>query len=457
MTIALGVASLWPPPRKFVRPKRSDEQERFAKRVYDLLQRPSRGKPQDGDRYGRHIKIDRNDFEDHLCGGVVLAVACVADNGANFLAFDCDECFGVRLPIYAKVLDRGLSQAAFATTGSTPARGKVVVTLAKRIPQAFAMELAREIQSEAKADPQFGALKPEALTCFPSAGDGSYCRIVAANTEIQRRSKIPLDLSGGSTDLSVIVPACFEAQALPVRMMARNGSGISAWAEAFLSQPFTGNEPGLLRAQLRLANEAVRIFGDEAAAKFAEWMEAIAKNSPVLRESVKRQLRRTDAFSRAVARLSFRESAPQWKPLSPTLVPGVVNKVGDDSSAGVAKVGKAAWRAYEAIATYALHQSLDPHAVAMSYERLADLADYGAKADARHAALQAEECELLYRLDPGTPRTNGRPGLSTLFCLRGEGETLTDAIEAGKRSAQYQERQAVTHVRSASLKPRNRH
>ncbi len=196
-------------------PQRPAAQVNFARDLYRLLQRPARGKPQDGNGYKGHIRIASYDFEDHLYGGVILAVACVSEGSANFLAFDCDEGFPKRLAIYEKVLSgRGLATAAFVTTGSTAGRGKIAVTLKHRIPQSFAMKLAEEIETEVVSDESFGAIRPAALTCFPSAGDGSYCRILG-----RKYAPAPFEVFGNlqgkrTSDLSFVVPASIEVPTL---------------------------------------------------------------------------------------------------------------------------------------------------------------------------------------------------------------------------------------------------
>lgn len=105
-----------------------------------------------------------------------------------------------------------------------------------------------------------------------------------------------------------------------------------------------------------------------------------------------------------------------------------------------AKVPKGVSRIYEAASTYAVNNNLNPHALSIDYGRLAQLAGFADKSNARRAVLQAEEAMILYRLDPGMPSQPGCKGMPTLFCLRGEGETLEQAIEDGKFSKNYQAR-----------------
>ena len=164
--------------RKLFRVERPREQTAFAWQLYQLLQGPTKGKPQNGDDYRRAIRIKCSDFEDHLYGGVVLAVACVTEGLANFLGWDNDERMAERLAIFRKVLARrGFAQGAFVTTGSTPGAAKSSSRWrsASRNRSLFVWRGPSETTWLA---PDFGAVEPGSLTCFPTGGDGKYCRIL---------------------------------------------------------------------------------------------------------------------------------------------------------------------------------------------------------------------------------------------------------------------------------------
>jgi hypothetical protein len=76
----------------------------------------------------------------------------------------------------------------------------------------------------------------------------------------------------------------------------------------------------------------------------------------------------------------------------------------------------------------------------MDYRRLASLAEYRDKARAKKVADQTEDAGLLFRLDRGSKSEDTRRGLVTLYCLRGEGESLQDAYDDGVRSDMFQQR-----------------
>lgn len=113
-------------------------------------------------------------------------------------------------------------------------------------------------------------------------------------------------------------------------------------------------------------------------------------------------------------------------------------------------VGGSARRVFSALAAYVLASNSDPHAFAMDYKRLADLAGYADKKNAWKSVEKAEKAGILFRLHHGTPREPGKPGVPALLCLRGSGESIDDAIEAGKRSAHYKSR---INAASPTLKP----
>lgn len=432
--------------------KRSPAQARFARQLFDLLQRPSRGRPQRGDAYDGYIRISSRDFTDHLFAGITLAVQCVAENGANFLAFDCDERIIERLPVYKDVLERrGLAKAAFVTTGSTPGRGKIVVTLANRIPQGFAADLARAIHEEVSADPRFGEVRRKTLTTFPSEGDGSFCRVLGRkyrNHDFERFGT----LDGHERfDFSWIVPAKVAVPEVPVSVRNSQRS-LSVWARELITRPFTGTYHDLIRAQLRLAREAVNTFGSEAEDHFGLFMEAIAKNSPTVSESINRQLLRPDAFPKAARVIAKSPTIRSWQPLPDTISSGGYVKVSPDTEeATELKVSPKAWRIYHSLATYVQARGLDPYCLGMDYARLADLAGYTDKSQAYRAAKLAEKERILVRLHKGSPRLPGRPtsGVPALFCLRGERDTLADAEAAGKRSDAYKARVKSTDAEGA--------
>jgi hypothetical protein len=295
----------------FVRQKRDPDKVAFAKNIYSLLQCPRHARPSElHDAWGKGLRITCDDFEDHLFGGVTLAVEVACDFKANFLAWDCDEDFPRRLSIYTKALARrGLDKAAFVTNGSTPERGKVVVTLAERIPQDYAVTLTKEIAAEVTADPDFGVSLPSKLTTFPSNGK-SFCRILGRKYPDPKPFERLFNLQGLPMKSLCVVPAQISVPINPVNVPGR---GLSGLARAVIETPFTGNTPHLFKTQIQLANEAIRLFGVEAESKFSEWMEQIAKQSPQAAKTVRRQMLRKDVFNRIREHITVKDYSA-WRP-----------------------------------------------------------------------------------------------------------------------------------------------
>lgn len=422
--------------KRFRPPSHDAEQVQFARQVYNLLNRPRKAKPQDGASYGKAISITERDFADHVFGGVGLAVSCIGENETNFLAIDIDEGILSRLPVLSRVLQsRGLDKATFVTTGSTASRGKVVITLASHIPQDFATGLVKSIVEEASEDPAFGEVRPNSITVFPSSGNGSHCRILGHKYAVSPVERFG-NLEGVEASPFDIIPAAIDAPATKTKTF-----GVAPWVHTVLTEPFSGNTSELFKLQIRLAAEALKDKDPEAL--FLAWMTMLERNSSALSESAKRQLRRQDLWRRASLYAGTQNQYPQpWKPLPDHLTSLGLIKVVDsgqnETRAGFNKVvGGKGWRAYNALATYVQAFGLNPHCFGMDYARISDLCGYTDKGTARKAVLAAEEMQLLSRLDNGRPHTKERQGAATLFCLRGEGETIERAISLGKKSRAY--------------------
>jgi hypothetical protein len=157
----------------------------FATRLYGLLNKPTAGKyhyletGEAGARtyeYGKMRRICFADFRGHLEAiGDCIAVAVVEGGRANFLCLDLDNHFRDRLAVAKAVLERrGLELSAFATSGSSPDRGKVIICLACPMPQEQARELIKDIFLEAVDTPTFQG--SEEVDLFPVKGQGGAVR-----------------------------------------------------------------------------------------------------------------------------------------------------------------------------------------------------------------------------------------------------------------------------------------
>ena len=83
---------------------------------------------------------------------------------------------------------------------------------------------------------------------------------------------------------------------------------------------------------------------------------------------------------------------------------------------------------------------MNAHCFGMDYERLAAVSQYREKSAAGKAANVTEDCGLLFRLHRGCKHNKGEHGLLTLWCLRGQGETLQAAVDDGMQTEMFQKR-----------------
>lgn len=404
----------------------------FAKRIFGLLNRPQYGKFQNTDGvYGAAREIALRDFKSHLDGRDSIAVSTVNVGKAKFLAVDVDRDFNKRLPIFASVLARReLDYASFAVTGSDAERGKVIVTLQTPLPQRQAIRLVQDILSDAVADAAFGQYKAKDASVYPTGGDGSHVRILGRNLRRARHSglhEIPMNLLGELSDLCYVQPAAIEPEQLGVP----NGglrTRISTWAELFIGQPYVGTTLELHRSQVRLAHEAVELFGEAASAQLQEWFAQIEAGSPSISASCRRQLTRPDVVQRIVTYV--RSVRPDIRTLS---IPGYRWCPKSEIQAP-----RPAIRAYTALTEYVLDRQLDPHCFAMAYSTVAALTGYCDKGRARQAILRAEDAGLIVRLDNGV--ADQRYQLCALYALVGEGDDPTTARAKGASHPKYADR-----------------
>ncbi len=178
---------------RFITPFHRDLDRPLADRLWELLNHPHIAKQQVQSKAGewcylRSRTITKREFTQHIADEFTLAVSAVYRKQALFLAWDIDENFQERLEAFSAVLyDHGMGSAAFATSGSEWDRGKIILTLARPIPQSQGVAFARTILEEAAKAPEFG--DPKQVTVFPNAGSaaGNTCRILGRN---RKRSQV---------------------------------------------------------------------------------------------------------------------------------------------------------------------------------------------------------------------------------------------------------------------------
>lgn len=239
-------------------------------------------------------------------------------------------------------------------------------------------------------------------------------------------TEAPLDLGGLLNDLYYVEPAEIE----PIRR-GRSAAltTLSDWAQDFITKPYVGGTPDLFKAQVRLAHEAVRLYGNRDATEFlsAKFRE-IEERSPALSDSSRRNLWRRDTVTTVIDYASRRANEHHntldmiWCPKS---------DIG---------TRKPAVRVYRALSEYVIDNGLDPFCFGMTFDRIADLAGYAGKGKARDALLLAVDASLIVRLDPGVPKNDGGQGLCGLYALVGEGQDPAQVCRVGASTTMYGDR-----------------
>jgi hypothetical protein len=399
-----------------------------------MLNRPHNAKYQaENGGYGRRTPIALKHFDSHLRGVDTIALSTVDGDRANFLAFDLDDRFEVRLSIFADVLSRrGLDRASFATSGSSPGRGKVVVTLAKTVPKLDAIRLVREIRSDLFAHEDFGGVAMSDFATFPQNGDGGHVRLLGINRRrLRSRALIeaPLDLNGDLSDLVYLEPAALTPTSRP-----RNRSGsLSRWARELIDSPCSMGTPELMKAQIRLAAELVALYGsDDAEVRLPAMFQRIAEQSPNLSRSSLRNLHRRDNVRRFIGYAS-QSAANNGNHRVPDCI--WLPKLSQDAP-------KPALRVYRALYEYVREVGLDWNCFGITYARIAELAEYAGKPKARDAVSLAIDARLLVQLDPGEPKRSGFDGFCGLYALVGNHNNPALAAAAGSSTAMYLKRLA---------------
>ena len=410
----------------------------FHARLFSLLHRPRRAKYQDarGD-YGGATRVNLGDFEDHLRGITTFSLASVEEGRANFLAWDIDVRFEERLQAFRHILlQRGLATSAFAVTGSSRGRGKVVLVLKDRLPQQQAVRLAKELLGEAARHAAFGPFSSADVSVYPTEGDGSFVRLLGRNRRRvwhQGVTETPLDLQGDLSDLLDLAPANIPAEDdAPVY----SHNGLPRWVEAILSQAFTGTTKELFSLQVRLAGVARGLYQNDAATYLTAWFTQLDGNSTNLSASSRQNLQRADVVATVLRYANERKgtTGSLWRPLALEnghhSIPRLV-------WCPKSKMTASARRVYQALTAYVLGHGLDPHCVGFTFDRIAAIAGFADKGASYKAVQKAQDSRLVFRLDTGT---NVRDGLCGLYAFVGQGEDLQAAYDAGVATEMYRER-----------------
>lgn len=413
-----------------------------AQRLFSLLNKPKaqwqylpkKNNPKGLWKYGLPRDLTVGSVATHLSGEVTKGFCYAAGGFANFLAWDVDENFELLAAfIVDELKKRKWEQGAFATDGSSTGHGKIVLCIQPRIPQALAIRYADEVRSAVIERAQTELLlqidSEKKFSAYPKNGC-AVVRILGRNRIRDGKLEQALDLNLKPSDLKYIKPVLIPYS--PEQAAQNEQRQRSQWASSLIDSPVIGTATDAFRIMIRLADEAVRLEGeDRAAHALHEWCLGMA--SSAFRPSTAKVLKRKDSAENAVKWVlehrrdtSAKESATAstWQPLELSEM----------------KVPARARKLYEAFVQYVTAKGLNPHCFGMDYNRAAAISHYAGKSAAGKAANVAEDCGLLFRLHRGSKHTRGEHGLLTLWCLRGEGETLQEAVDDGMQTEMFQKR-----------------
>lgn len=425
-------------------------------RIYELLQKPKLGKRlsgRSGDaRYGNQVRIFRADFLAHCADHECIALGCVNARGeALFLVWDIDVRFRQRLPGIREALGtRGWDGAALIIDGSGPGRGKVVLTLATPIPQQQAIRIAGDVLTDAAKHATFGEYSGSDISTFPQHGQGGHARLFGRNRKRRGQGlcEAVLDWNGDPLwCVDVIEPVVIEADSTVSMVSVHRGFHREpAVAKRLLEKPYLGRGSGVFADVLRLAGATVRLDDGSAEVVLDGWCGSIIAQSPEMSAAARAQWSRPDVRSRALryARSSA-ELTPSrlgsWKPLP-------CGTIDNHGISMVPERQQRAWASYVSLVGFVVDNRLDPHAVGLTYARIADLAGFNAKSTAQRAIIDAHALGLLAVLDRGQPV---KGGLCSIFTFVGAGETIDTAIARGIESDAFQKRVQDRAARGVGL------
>jgi hypothetical protein len=346
-----------------------------------------------------------------------------------------DESFELFLPLIVDELKkRKWERGAFATDGSSAGRGKVVLCIRPRIPQALAVRYAKEI-----GDAVMERAQAELLIKIDAANFSAYpkngcavVRILGRNRRRNGKLEQSLDMKLRPSDLEYVKPVLIPYSPQEVAVRQSHHSQRSQWATNLIDSPVIGTAKDVFKVMIRLADEAVRLEGENRAAHVLhEWCVGMA--SSALRPSTAKVLKRRDSAENAVKWVLAhrRNELPNtnaavntWQPL-------------DLAEMNVPKRSR---MVYEALVQYVTAKRLNAHCFGMDYSRIAAVCQYQDASAAGKAANVTEDFGLLFRLHRGRKRSKGEDGLLTLWCLRGQEETLQEAVDDGMQSEMFQQR-----------------
>jgi hypothetical protein len=416
----------------------------FAKRLKRLLNNPTTIEEQYVNKKGKlaysEAKLLRfSKLLAHLSGKSTIGFyTCESSGYSNLLGWDIDERFAeVRAKVIEALNRRKWSKGSFLTTGSDPERGKVILCIKPRIPQAVANRIAREIYDEvvaafAETLYPLNPKNPKKFEYRPEGGMGGILRILGRKLRLDGSDgplEQALDLNGKPSDLTYVRPVTIRYD-LSDTTVARKEPG--QWVKARLKLSFSGNRKEAYHLISGFAYEALKkTKGDVDAAEsiVTEWCGTMVDLSE--RDDAKKQFKNEREIRKAVQyakdnpprkRTAKADAEPRRQPLSEKSI-----------------ANSRACRPYQALAEFVEAKGLNPHCFGKDYASLGALAGYSDGSAASKSADVAENFGVLFRLHQGARHRVGIEGTPTLWCLRCEGETLQAAYDDGIESDRFRQ------------------
>lgn len=251
---------------------------------------------QDGGYRGEPRALCPAAIESHLSGRETIALCAAYDKKTNFLGLEIDGGFSTILPVAQKLLTRfRIDGATFLTTGSPDGdRGKIVITVSKRVSHDSGCVVIEAIQQELLSSPEWLANQhpDREIRAWPQLKSGGVLRIGGRNakrTETYHRDQF-LDINSNPWSLQGIEPLSpqrFSHLWRSIRAGKPKDKKLAIWCVKALERkwgwPGDGNK-GISRRLLAVGREYVAAFGtgDVARAEYIGAMLRVRANSPAL-------------------------------------------------------------------------------------------------------------------------------------------------------------------------------
>ncbi len=377
---------------------------------------------------GHFVETNIDHVIAHLNGEIALTFSVLEGHRASgfacFIGWDIDVYAPHRIGVMKRVLheiDPTLVDACFATDGSAPDKGKVILTLEEPVPAQLAHRFAREIRRRCLQQSDFGHVSAADFEERPRSGAGGLLRIGGRNilkdaTELESF----LDLDGAPNDLMSVVPIARELLDAMTFELTQYGSVPLTWLNNHLHTPWRydlvtpPNTRGIIRRIAAVARAFAEKHGAAGEARFRAYIATVAANSPAL-DGPSPKNRDTSNPLRNESYL-----AATWKHALEEPVTWTPHSLEGSG------VPEREINCYNALVNYRGQRRFSPYIFAMDYGRIGEMIGLD-KVQARRVVLRLEKRGLLVRHHPGRAITHaehgGLPGLSTIMGLVGVDET----------------------------------